>query len=129
MPIDELHAQELAKVAPEGHRNLRGEKGEAYMVVYCPWKAADAVLELNHRGWWTCQHCLRPVDTEKLERSREMKSLIIDAIRGIAKAQWLCLKCGSKDVPFIRQHFTANGRVVTCHCHYCDGNVVAQRCN
>lgn len=49
---------ELAKVAPEAHR----ERDTATDTVWCPWAYKTVRVVPNHRNWPICSGCLRPID-------------------------------------------------------------------
>jgi hypothetical protein len=49
---------ELAKVAPEAHR----ERNTDYDTVWCPWAYKTVKVVGNHRNWPICSGCLRPID-------------------------------------------------------------------
>lgn len=59
---------EVAKVAPENHRNAVEVDGK--VKVWCPWAWDTVTVVPNYNGWPTCSVCLRSVDLEKAARPR-----------------------------------------------------------
>ena len=66
----ELYKEEIAKVAPEGHRGFRPaaklveEPRDSFGTVWCPWAYKEVGVIAEHHLWPVCNGCLRPVDLE-----------------------------------------------------------------
>ena len=64
----EQFAIEVAKCAPENHRNATEVDGK--VKVWCPWAWDTVVVSPDWHGWPTCSVCLRQVDLEKASAIR-----------------------------------------------------------